>query len=405
MKNYNQIEKISQLPYEGTPEKRGDGWGEARVTAYDKWMQNIKEQERKEAQEAKRLENLADESDDKPRRTSLNIVMADELPDDYEAPDELVEGLLTVGAGSILYGDSNAGKTFFAIDIACAVARGEPWMDRRVQQGLVIYLASESPQSVRSRLQAYKQYHECTVPNFAVVQEPVNLWVSDEDTDLLISQIQEVAEATGKQPALIVGDTLARISAGGNENSGEDMGTVIERFDRIRRETGAHFMMIHHSGKDQAKGARGHSSLRAAVDTEIEVQDTQAGKFARVTKQRDLPGKGEQIGFKLHAIELGRNKWGSPASMCVVLPADAQAEVKKFTGTQRAVIAYVTENPGLTKVQIKDALIATAGESTIYKAIVSLVKDGHLREESGENKTTTLFRQLPALGGIQEEAK
>ncbi|HGO6159920.1 TPA: AAA family ATPase, partial [Burkholderia cepacia] len=159
MNNHNQIEKISQLPYEGTPEKRGDGWHEARVTAYDKWMQNIKEQERKEAQETSRRENLEGESDDKPRRTSLNIVMADELPDDYEAPDELVEGLITVGAGSILYGDSNAGKTFFAIDIACAVARGEPWMDRRVQQGLVIYLASESPQSVRSRLQAYKQYH------------------------------------------------------------------------------------------------------------------------------------------------------------------------------------------------------------------------------------------------------
>ncbi|KVF68571.1 hypothetical protein WS75_29560 [Burkholderia sp. FL-7-2-10-S1-D7] len=81
-------------------------------------MQRIAEQDRKEAQEAKKRENLRDESDDKPLRTSLNIVMADELPDDYEAPDELVEGLLTVRAGSILYGDSNAGKTFFAIDIS-----------------------------------------------------------------------------------------------------------------------------------------------------------------------------------------------------------------------------------------------------------------------------------------------
>ncbi|WP_261538619.1 helicase RepA family protein [Burkholderia multivorans] len=393
MKNYNQIEKISQLPYEGTPEKRGDGWGEARVTAYDKWMQNIKEQERKEAQEAKRLENLADESDDKPRRTSLNIVMADELPDDYEAPDELVEGLLTVGAGSILYGDSNAGKTFFAIDIACAVARGEPWMDRRVQQGLVIYLASESPQSVRSRLQAYKQYHECTVPNFAVVQEPVNLWVSDEDTDLLISQIQEVAEATGKQPALIVGDTLARISAGGNENSGEDMGTVIERFDRIRRETGAHFMMIHHSGKDQAKGARGHSSLRAAVDTEIEVQDTQAGKFARVTKQRDLAGKGEQIGFKLHAIELGRNKWGSPASMCVVLPADAPAKGPKLGPAETKILELLAVDGPLTRVQIAAKVAPGKAPQSTYNAVGRL-EDKKLVVADGDKY------KLPSLGGL-----
>ncbi|MBU9690570.1 helicase RepA family protein [Burkholderia multivorans] len=393
MNNYNQIEKISQLPYEGTPEKRGDGWHEARVTAYDKWMQNIKEQERKEAQEAKRLENLADESDDKPRRTSLNIVMADELPDDYEAPDELVEGLLTVGAGSILYGDSNAGKTFFAIDIACAVARGEPWMDRRVQQGLVIYLASESPQSVRSRLQAYKQYHECTVPNFAVVQEPVNLWVSDEDTDLLISQIQEVAEATGKQPALIVGDTLARISAGGNENSGEDMGTVIERFDRIRRETGAHFMMIHHSGKDQAKGARGHSSLRAAVDTEIEVQDTQAGRFARVTKQRDLAGKGAQIGFKLHAIELGRNKWGSPASMCVVLPADAPVKGPKLGPAETKILELLAVDGPLTRVQIAAKVAPGKAPQSTYNAVGRL-EDKKLVVADGDKY------KLPSLGGL-----
>ena len=31
-------------------------------------------------------------------------------------------------------------------------------------------------------------------------------------------------------------------------------------------------MLVHHTGKDTAKGARGHSLLRAATDTEIEVK-------------------------------------------------------------------------------------------------------------------------------------
>lgn len=354
-----------------------------------------------------RLEQLskgerADEDKDKrqkkPRRTSLNIIMADDLPDEYEAPDELVEGLITTGAGSILYGDSNAGKTFFAIDLGCAVARGEPWHDRRTQQGMVIYLASESPKSVYSRLQAYKHYYQCDVPNFAIVPEPVNLWASDEDTDLLIEEINTVAERTGQSAALIIGDTLARMSAGANENSGEDMGSVIERFDRIRRETGAHFMLIHHSGKDQSRGARGHSSLRAAVDTEIEVQDSKEGKFAQVTKQRDLDGKGNRIGFQLHPIQIGTNRWHSPATMCVVLPADAPERIQVFKGAQAKVIEHVTASPGVSKSDLKDALLGLYAKSGIYQAITALVDAGHIREETAD-KTTRLYRKLPALGG------
>lgn len=72
---------------------------------------------------------------------------------------------------------------------------------------------------------------------------------------------------------LIVGDTLSRLSAGANESAGQDMGLVVRHFDRIRNECSAHFMLIHHSGKNAAAGARGWSGVRAAVDTEIEVTD------------------------------------------------------------------------------------------------------------------------------------
>ena len=49
-------------------------------------------------------------------------------------------------------------------------------------------------------------------------------------------------------------DTLARLSAGANENAGQDMGLVVRRIDRIRTECGAHFLLIHHSGKNAAAG-------------------------------------------------------------------------------------------------------------------------------------------------------
>jgi RecA-family ATPase len=87
----------------------------------------------------------------------------------------------------------------------------------------------------------------------------------------LIDLIAEVARQTDKRVVLVVIDTLARAMAGGNENASEDMGAFVRNVDRVRSATSAHTMIVHHSGKNKAAGARGHSSLRAATDTEIEI--------------------------------------------------------------------------------------------------------------------------------------
>lgn len=123
---------------------------------------------------------------------SLSVAFADELANDFTPPDEIVEGLLTAGDGSILYGDSNSGKTFFVIDLACAVARGVRWMGKQTEPGLVIYLAAESPASVRSRIQAYQRHNGVTVPNFAIVQSPIDLFDGNADTDKLIKLVKQI---------------------------------------------------------------------------------------------------------------------------------------------------------------------------------------------------------------------
>lgn len=171
------------------------------------------------------LDALADWLDLEPIKPAaelpLGIVFAHDLPEDYTPPDELIEGVLTVGAGSVIYGDSNSGKTFLVIDMACAIARGVPWMGRQVEQGLVVYVAAESPASVKGRLQAYQIHHGVKVPNFAIVTAPVNLHSNEIDTEALILAVKQVERLAGMPAKLVVGDTLARLSAGANENSGE----------------------------------------------------------------------------------------------------------------------------------------------------------------------------------------
>lgn len=322
----------------------------------------------------------------KAAKLPLNIVFADELPDTYEAPDELVQGLLTVGGGSVLYGDSNSGKTFFAIALAAAVALGNDWMGRRTEQGLVVYLAAESPQSVRSRVQAYKRYHGVSMPNLAVVQNSLNLFANDADTQSIIKAVKMIEAQRNQKVRLIIGDTLARLSAGANENAGQDMGLVIERFDRIRRECDAHFMLIHHSGKNTAAGARGWSGVRAAVDVEIEVTDLVAGRCAEVTKDRDLGAKGERIGFKLDLVEMGRSKWGASVSTCVVAPAAApeRRDRKKLGPVEGAIMEHLRELKGGTKKSEVAAYFKDQYQkASVYRAMKNLVGARHIHEVDG----------------------
>lgn len=249
----------------------------------------------------------------------LQVVFGDQLGSDYEAPDELVEGLMTIGSLTVVYGDSNSGKTFWAMSVATAIATGSDCYGRQTDPGLVVYLASEAPASIRSRMQAIKKFHGCSLENLAMVPVPMNFYSGDQDAHDVIELVRAIEVAKGKPVRLIIGDTLARMSAGANENSGEDMGPVMARFDQVATATGAAMMIIHHNGKDAARGARGWSGIRAHIDTEIEVSEKDGVRSVTVTKQRELPTKGETIYFKLEVIEMGTTKFGAPATTCVAI--------------------------------------------------------------------------------------
>lgn len=314
----------------------------------------------------------------------LDVIFAHELPHEFTPPDELVENVIITGDGSVLYGDPNSGKTFLVIDMACAIARGIDWIGRKTEAGLVIYLAAESPSSVQRCLQAYQRHHGVRVMNFAIIKNPINLFDGDSDTDAIIQAVRLLEKQCGQKAKLIIGDTLARLSAGANENAGQDMGLVVRHFDRIRSECNAHFMLIHHSGKNAAAGARGWSGVRAAVDTEIEITDSPTGRCAEITKQRDLGSKGTRIGFKLEIVTLGLTKWKSPATSCVVVPADApQKQVSKRLGEiAGAIIEYLNSSKNsIKKSDLVDHLRNRYSSSAIYRETKKLVENGQVSDE------------------------
>lgn len=302
---------------------------------------------------------------------------------------ELIEGVIVRESLAVLYGESHSGKTFLAVDIGAAVAEGIRWHGRNVEQGLVLYLATESPRSVQKRLIAYRMETGRTLAQFEVVKSPVNLYASDADTTALLALVQEVESEHGAKVALIIGDTLARLSAGANENSGEDMGVVLGNVQKIIDATGAAFLLIHHTGKDTAKGMRGWSGLRAAVDTEIEVTaPTEDGpRTAEITKQRDLGTTGDRIGFRLRVVDIGMNQWGGLVTTCVVIGADAPdkpMKAKRVGAIQGAVVEYLRTKAGaVRRPELVKHFETQYDRGSVYRAIKALVEAGVLIEAAG----------------------
>lgn len=268
------------------------------------------------------LMELLRQRSDAELRDALKAVYISEIPNQFIPSDDLVQNVMARQTFAMLYGDSNSGKTFLAIDMACHIALGRDWMGSKVEQGMVVYLASESPQSVINRIIAFQSHHKVEIPNFLVVQVPINFHANDNDAIRIIEMIRHEEASRGIKCELIIGDTLARMASGANENSGEDMGPVMDRFDLLMNSINSTILLIHHSGKDSSRGSRGWSGLRAHIDTEIEVSEKDDTKKASITKQRALPSKGMDIYFKLEVIELGTGKWGTPATTCIVLKDD-----------------------------------------------------------------------------------
>lgn len=235
----------------------------------------------------------------------------------------LVKGWLDRGAMSVVYGESNVGKSFFALSIADAVAKGERWAGCRVVGGPAFYLASEGGRSFVNRLAALDAPSNCLV----VIPVSIDLCGSSLDAEALSALIRDEVEMHG-EPALLVIDTLARSMGQGDENTAPDMGAFVRNVDVIREKTLAHVMVIHHSGKDRAKGARGHSSLRAATDTEIELSVEGDTVVAEAKKQRDM-ANGRRFAYRLAEVELGRDQDGDPVTTCRVEPCDVPEKSTK----------------------------------------------------------------------------
>ncbi|OXC87812.1 hypothetical protein BMR85_028390 [Achromobacter sp. KAs 3-5] len=293
----------------------------------------------------KNIASLMQVTSHPPRRDAggLGMSLAEFMAVPQTVP--LVEGLLPgVGIGQ-MYGESYIGKTFAAVDLACSVASGrDTWLGQTINnpgRG-VLYVAAEGGDPIRKMFQGWKAGHPGLEPDARIRLRDAASGHGFSLTDASVYGVEDLKrdyEAYGS-PALIVIDPQADVTQGIDENS-KALADALRPLQKFAHEVGCFVLLVHHTGKDASKGARGSSAQRAMMDVQIEFgkgsgKDTRLMTFQKV-KGEELPDKPYQLEF--------RTSNGLPYLHCAgtALSPQEEAEARTFLIDAQVLKSVATE--------------------------------------------------------------
>jgi hypothetical protein len=182
----------------------------------------------------------------------------------------LVEGLFLEAGAGILGGAPKSCKSFFALDLAVAVASATPVAGRFAvaQAGPVLLLGAEDPPAVvverLALLAAARARRLDDLPLEMIVEPAVRL---PEGHDRLAATVARA------RPRLLVLDPLIRLHRA-DENSAAEMSVILDGLRTLARESKTAVLLVHHARKAAAgaapgQGLRGSSDLHAFGDTNL----------------------------------------------------------------------------------------------------------------------------------------
>jgi len=240
-----------------------------------------------------------------------------------------VKGVFPAHANVSIFGPSGGGKSFVAFDCACAIAEGRDWFGNRVKPAPVLYVVLEGEASFSTRIKAWKRHNGRPLPEgLRVIMQPFRL------TDP--RDVNDLAAIVPKGCVIFI-DTLNRAAPTADENSSKDMGAIIEGAKTLQQLTGGLVVLIAHTGKDETKRIRGHSSLIAALDAAIYITREKDTRCWIIDKCKDGID-GLQHNFQLKVVDVGVDEDGEAITSCVVVPdsrIDLPGREKPLTANQQ----------------------------------------------------------------------
>jgi hypothetical protein len=252
------------------------------------------------------------------------FVEGSQFAEGFEDIDWLIEDVVPRAQVGVVYGASGSGKTFFALDMACAIRRGGVWREKQVEQADAFYIAAEAGNGIKKRIAAYLQIKGAGAMPWFVDYQP-NLATLES-----VQAISESVKLRSDKPGVIFVDTMA-LSHDGDENSSKDMSLLLRHCKILSDNTGALVILVHHTGKDESRGMRGSSAIYAGADFVLEISAAGRDHEMVVDKLKDGE-RGARFGFTLPSVEVGATPRGKAITSCYVKESDKTLDKGKKNG-------------------------------------------------------------------------
>ncbi|MBX9701706.1 MAG: helicase RepA family protein, partial [Acetobacteraceae bacterium] len=232
----------------------------------------------------------------------------------------LLDGLLAPGELSVWWGAPKSGKSFLLTRIAYGLALGRGmWGLAARGPTRVLYLSAEGESGFAGRLLALAAEFG-PADGFGYVAQRAEVGPPGGDLADLI------AAAKHHRADIIVLDTVARTFGTGDESGTRDMGAYVAALDRLREETGAHIVVVHHGSKNgESPGPRGSIALVGAADLVVKVERGKDGAPHRATVEAAKDdADGATFAFRLRVVEMERRHTDrKPRTTCITEEAEA----------------------------------------------------------------------------------
>ena len=255
----------------------------------------------------------------------------------------LVYNLIEDKSMNAIYGASGSTKSFLAIDLGMHLALGMDWFSYEVYKPIpVIYVAVEGGGGLLKRIDGWIKTHNNTTPKNFIIDRDVISPKDEKSVDGFIDFYKD----KGFKDGMIIVDTLnANARSSGIDENGPEMGLVVAAFQKINIALNCSYTLVHHTGKDESKGMRGHTSVHASMDTILYVQKKDSGKSWTLEKIKEGED-GITYGYFTDVVETTEDSKGNMQTTLVVRPSirlEKQEKRINFRGNQKVIWNYVKD--------------------------------------------------------------
>ena len=220
--------------------------------------------------DSKALVDYIDSCIEKKPKGAVNWTRADKLMKQVDNPDWLIEGIVEKESLACVFGAPKSGKSFIAIAMAAAIAKGENFYGNKANIAPVMFVCGEGQRGTKRRLAAWQQgMYKLDDAPFFLSDRAIRINDND-DFKMLEEDINEIQAEVGKIGMIVI-DTFQRNFVG-NENSAEDVGNFINKLDGLVSHYKCCVLLVHHTGHGNSGRGRGSSVMGASLDYEFKVQ-------------------------------------------------------------------------------------------------------------------------------------